>query len=113
MNKKIFFRKGFMVVTKFILAGLLAMSITVIVKNRMDLLSFSIAVIFAFALGGIAMALSLIKEIKSLIRENNSLKRQLKKAKKEIADFNETLENVPVCSLIDFNESKSTSNKTA
>ena len=106
MNKKNFFRKGFMVVTKFILAGLLAMSITVIVKNRMDLLSFSIAVIFAFALGGIAMALS-------LIRENNSLKRQLKKAKKEIADFNETLENVPVCSLIDFNESKSTSNKTA
>ena len=73
-----------MVVTKFILAGLLAMSITVIVKNRMDLLSFSIAVIFAFALGGIAMALSLIKEIKSLIRENNSLKRQLKKPKKRL-----------------------------
>ena len=111
MNKKNFFRKGFMVVTKFILAGLLAMSITVIVKNRMDLLSFSIAVIFAFALGGIAMALSLIKEIKSLIRENNSLIRKLKKAQSEIADFNESLDNMPVNAIIDFEEINN--NKTA
>ena len=106
MNKKNFFTKGLKVVFKFIFAGLIAMAITVIVKNRMDLLSFSIAVIFAFALGGIAMALSLSRELKSLIRENNSLKRKIKKAENEIKNFNKTLDEIPVNSFIDFEETK-------
>lgn len=111
MEKRNFITKGFVVVAKFILVGLIAMSITVIVKNRMDLLSFGIAVIIAFALGGIAMAMSLAKEIKSLIRENMSLKRKIKRAQKDMQELNTTLENVPVSTLIDFNEASK--NRTA
>ena len=112
MEKRNFITKGFVVVAKFILVGLIAMCFVVVVKNRMDLLSFSIALIGSFVLGGISMAISLAKEIKSLIRENYSLKRQLKKAKKEIVEVNETLENIPIYALLDFNESIN-SNKTA
>lgn len=111
MEKRNFITKGFVVVAKFILVGLIAMCFVVVVKNRMDLLSFSIALIGSFVLGGISMAISLAKEIKSLIKENHSLKRQLKKANKELNEFNETLENVPVSTLIDFNEANK--NRTA
>lgn len=111
MNKTNFFTKGLKVAIKFIATGLIIMALVVVVKNRMDLLSFGIAVIVSFFLGGLSMGLSLLKELKSMIRENNSLKRKLKKAQSEIADFNESLDNMPVNAVIDFEESKH--NKTA
>lgn len=111
MKRKVFFTKGLKVVFKFIFAGLIAMAVIVLFKNRNDILSIGVSTIIAFILGGIAMATSFSKELKSLIKENNSLKRKLKKAQSEIADFNESLGNMPVNALIDFEESKN--NKTA
>ena len=104
MEKKIFIKKGLSVTFKFIATGLVAMALVVVVKNRMDLLSFGITVIISFFLGGLSMGLSLVKELKSLIRENNSLKRKLSKATKEITELNEALEEIPVNSFVEFTE---------
>lgn len=106
MKRKVFFTKGIKVVLKFIFAGLIAMAVIVLFKNRNDILSIGVSTIIAFILGGIAMALSLSRELKSLIRENNSLKRKIKRAENEIENFNKTLDEIPVNSFINFEETK-------
>lgn len=113
MKKTILFKKGLQVFFKFIFAGLIAMAVIVLFKNRNDILSIGISTTIAFVLGGIAMSLSFFKELKSLIRENNSLKRRLKKAEKEIEHLNEALGEIPVNSLIDFTEASEKIDRTA
>mgnify|MGYP004679467775 CR=1 FL=1 len=109
MGKKFFIKEGLSVTCKFIATGLIIMALVVVLKNRMDLLSFGIAVIVSFCLGGISMALSLGKEFKKLLNTKNSLKRKLERTQKEIDELNKQFDNVTVSSLIDFNEAK---NKT-
>ena len=104
-------KQGLRVTSKFILGGLIIMSSMVLLKNGNDFLTFGIPVIVSFILGGLAMFLSLFKELKILARENMSLKRKLKRAQKELVELNTTLENVPVSTLIDFNEASK--NRTA
>ena len=106
MKKTIFFKKGLTIIAKFILVGLLALAVIVLFKNRNDILSIGVSTIIAFTLGGISMALSLSRELKSLIRENNSLKRKIKRAENEIKNFNKTLDEIPVNSFINFEETK-------
>ncbi len=111
MNKKNFFTTGLKIIAKFILAGLAVIAFIVLFKNRNDILATSLSMVISFIVGGMAMAISFAKELKSLIKENKSLIRKLKKAQSEIADFNESLDNMPVNAIIDFEEINN--NKTA